>query len=202
MTIKKLLLAKFLVFILLSNIYAGDQIKLYINKYKNIQSFKAKFIQKKRLSVLKNEQLSYGQIKFKKKDKVLWELEKPYSYKFILNGKKIYKIYPQLMEKEEYNLDENKQFKILFDNIFLLMGQKSLGEIKKNYNVTSGDKWIKLIPRPKNYKKYMSYILLKFNDKDLIKSIKLAEPKGDYTFITFYDIELNKDIKDSMFSSD
>jgi len=182
--------------------YSSDQLKQYILKYKNVKTFQATFIQKKHLSVLENDQKSFGLIKFKKENKMLWALEKPYVYQFILNGKKVIKKYPQLGEREEFNLDDNLQMKTLFDNIFLLMGHKSIKEIKKKYTVSSKNKKVILIPINKGVRKHIIKIIISFNNRNLIESIQLIEPSGDYTSIRFSNIKINQNVSDSEFSTD
>ncbi len=82
----------------------------------------------------------------------------------------------------------------------MLMGLIGKNEIKETYFVSiKENNTIALIPKNPQFKKYISEIILKLNNKYLVSSIKLIEPSGDYTLIMFSDIETNIDINDSEF---
>lgn len=183
-----------------SALNGSDELDRYISENNKIKTLHARFEQIKHLSIMESDHLSCGYIKFKRDRKLIWALENPYSYKFIINGKKIIRDYPQLNEREEYNIDENLQLKALFENIFMLMGLIGKNEIKETYFVSiKENNTIALIPKNPQFKKYISEIILKLNNKYLVSSIKLIEPSGDYTLIMFSDIETNIDINDSEF---
>ncbi len=196
----KLLTLVFLGLIIDISLFSAVTLDEYLKAYKKVQSFSAQFKQTKHLSVMASDQVSTGYIQFKKTDKLVWALKTPYSYKFILNGKKVIKAYPDLDEQQVYDIDENIQLKTLFDNIFLLMGLKKRQAIENKYQIVKGrGNTIILIPRQKSFKKYVKKIILKFNKKKYIRSIKILEPSEDYTLIRFFDIQINPTISDKVF---
>ncbi len=196
---------KFIILLLLGlivhiSLFSSDRFNDYLKAYKKINSFSARFRQTKHISVMASDHISTGFIRFKKADKLIWALEKPYSYRFILNGKKVIKSYPDLDEQRVYDIDENVQLKALFDNIFLLMGLKKREAIDKKYKVVKGkNKSIILRPRQKSFRKYVTEIILSFNTKNNIQSIKIIEPSNDYTLIRFYNIQINPNLSDKIF---
>ncbi len=184
-----------------NHLHSNRTLIYYLNNYKNITTLQANFIQKKYLTVMKSPQVSQGEFYFKKPDKVLWKMNKPYSYRFILNGNKVIKYYPQLNEREEIDLEENSQLKALFENIFLIMGLKSLDDISNNYFVSSNGSIIYLTPKKNNFKKYVKMIILRFSQHKLIQQIQIIEPSRDYTVIDFSNIRINQFINDSSFNN-
>lgn len=199
---KRSLLFPVFVFSLLLATFGSANIKLdqYITKYNQMKTFSADFKQSKFLKAMKAEQKSSGYIKFKReKNQMIWAVEKPYAYQFVLNGNKIIKNYPLLKEREEINIDENIQMKAVFENIFMLMGIKGKKEIENTYQVLSSGLSITLIPKNKEFLKYVSKIVIELSENHLANALKIYEPSGDYTAISFYNSKINAAIAEAEF---
>lgn len=189
-----------LIFLFISlNTFSKDKLEQYLDKYKDIQSFKADIVQKKKLKVMKNSQLSYGSIYFKKPKKLLWKLEKPFEYKFLLNGNKIVKEYPQLNEVQTILIDKDNKLKVLFDNIFIIMGLANYNKIKEKYIVKLHSNTITLIPKEEKFKKIIKHIEIHLNNESIIKTLIILETNENQTEIHFSNVKLNLNLSEKLF---
>lgn len=204
MNSKKVSLSLFVAILLIgifAYAYANNQLDKYLEKYDNIKTFSADFIQKKYLSIMNGEQISNGYIRFIKDGKrMIFSVEKPYAYKFILKDNILIKYYPDLDEKKVYNLENDVQMRVIFDNIFILMGMKHKEEIQAVYDIVlKENNTLVLLPKNESFKEYVSRIVIKLNKDYLASSIKIIEPSQDYTLIEFTDIQINKKINKNEF---
>ncbi len=131
---------------------------------------------------------------------MLFSVKKPYAYKFILKDNILVKYYPDLDEKQVYNLENDVQMRVIFDNIFILMGMKHKKEIQAVYDIVlKENNTLVLLPKNENFREYVSQIVIKLNENYLASSIKIIEPSQDYTLIEFNEIKLNQQIDEKEF---
>lgn len=163
-------------------------------------SIKASFKQEKYLSILSNKIDSEGIILFKKPNLLRWEYKEPFSYTIVLNGKEI-------IIKDQGNV-----------NAFAIGGSQAFKEINTliinsvQGNVLDEDKFMieyyegealylaKLTPKDKQMKEFLQGISIYFDRQDFsVSKVKLIEPGGDYTLITFFNKKMNENIPDERF---
>jgi outer membrane lipoprotein-sorting protein len=173
------------------------QIKTASAKLKTMQ---ADFVQDKNLTFLDEIIQSKGRFVFRSPNSVRWEYTEPYYYLIIIdNGSITIK-------------DEQKENKLeiasnpIFKQINKLMLSTVKGDILLNKDFDSKvyknkDTYkLMLVPNDNNMKEFISSIDLILNQKDLtVISIKLIEPMGDYTFITFKNKVLNETLPKNSF---
>jgi len=173
------------------------QIKTASAKLKTMQ---ADFVQDKNLTFLDEIIQSKGRFVFRSPNSVRWEYTEPYYYLIIIdNGSITIK-------------DEQKENKLeiasnpIFKQINKLMLSTVKGDILLNKDFDSKvyknkDTYkLRLVPNDDNMKEFISSIDLILDQKDLtVISIKLIEPMGDYTFITFKNKVLNETLPKNSF---
>ncbi len=174
-----------------------NKIKDASSKMKTMQ---ASFVQDKNLTFLDEIIQSKGKFVFQSPNSVRWEYTDPYYYLIIIhNGTITIK-------------DERKENKVdmasnpIFKQINNLMLSTVKGDILLNKDFRSkvyqNETSYKIILQStdENLKEFISSIDLILNKKDLtVISIKMIEPMGDYTFISFKNKRLNEKLPKNSF---
>lgn len=169
-----------------------------IEKTNSIQS---SFIQEKHLSFFDDVIISKGQFSFKKENKLCWEYISPFKYLIIFNQQKIF-----IKDEEKTNTfdtQSNKMFKQVNEMMTNVLRGKILEnkDYDKEYYENDDFYYIKLYPTQTEVKKLLKEIHIHFSKKDFtVTKINMIEAGGDYTLISFSDIQLNKVISDEKFS--
>ena len=166
-----------------------------------LKSMQASFVQDKVLTFMDEEIQSKGKFIFQSPNSVRWEYIDPYKYLIIID-KEIITIKDERKENK-FDMDSNPIFK----QINQLMLSTVKGDILLNKDFESkvyqNSKTYKLelLPKDENMKEFISSIDLILNKKDLtIISLKLTEPMGDYTFITFKNKIINEKLPEHSFT--
>ncbi|HLV43248.1 MAG TPA: outer membrane lipoprotein carrier protein LolA [Brumimicrobium sp.] len=200
-----------LIFSVLSfNVFA-QEVKLTAQELKNfkerveketasLNTLRTDFEQSKHMAFLSNDIQSLGKMYLNADGTLKWEYTSPNVYSVIFknntilindNGKKSTVSGEQDMFKKINHLISGSVSGKLFDD----------KEFDINYFKSRSNVLVKLIPNSKTLKKYISEVILYFPQKDAtVSKVKLIEPSGDYTLITFLNKELNVKIDPSIFS--
>jgi len=165
-----------------------------------LKTLKADFVQEKNLTFLDEIIKSEGQFIFKSPNSVRWEYQKPFLYLIIIDNGSI--TIKDEQKENKVEIASNPIFKQINElmlstvkgDILLNEDFKStVAENTKNYK-------IELEPTDDNMKEFISSIILILDKKDLtVISIKMIEPMGDYTFISFKNKHLNESIPQNSF---
>ncbi|CAM4189547.1 LolA family protein [Gillisia limnaea] len=165
-----------------------------------IQTMSGDFLQVKYMRMMQAEAVSSGKLYFKSPDILKWEYYKPYNYKILFKDAQLH--INDEGEKSVTNLGANKLFEKLFSLISGSMNGKLLADTK-NFDFTyvrvNNDKMVVLIPRDPSLRQMFAQIVLIFNSKNLVNSVKLVEDSGDFTEIYFKNVQINKPIDPSIF---
>lgn len=161
----------------------------------------ASFKQDKYLSILAHEIESEGVLKFKKPNLLSWEYQKPFSYGVILNGEQL--IISDEGKVNSFDLTSSKAFRQINELIINSVQGDILDEETFNINYFEGKDLylVKLFPKEKQLQGFLQEINVFFDKSDFtVNKIKLIEPEGDYTLISFYNKTLNESIPDTAFT--
>lgn len=165
-----------------------------------LKTLQADFTQDKNLTFMDEIIRSKGRFVFESPNAVRWEYTAPYLYLIIIkNGLMMIKD-----EQKENTLDMASN--PVFKQINSLMLSTVKGDILLNQDFESQvfenahSYKIELLPKDQNMKEFISNIELILEKTDLtVRSIKLEEPMGDYTFITFKNKVLNHAVPENSF---
>jgi outer membrane lipoprotein carrier protein len=167
---------------------------------KSLRTLQTDFEQNKHMAFLSNDIQSKGKMYLKSDGDLKWEYTSPNKYSVIFqnnsilindNGKKSTVSGEQDMFKKINHLIAGSVSGKLFDD----------KEFDINYFKSGNDILVKLIPNSKTLKKYIGEVNLYFPQKDAtVSKVKLIEPSGDYTLITFINKELNVEIDPRIFN--
>lgn len=182
---------------------------------KNIQDFKARlksssaatntlvadFQQEKTLTALTEKINSSGKFWYKKSNNVRMEYEKPFLYRMIIQGDKIY------IRDSQKNYSVNAGSNKLFQQINRIMIDCVQGTILENKDFTSkvleNTKFYRLemTPVAKGIKDFYSSIVVDLQKSDLtIHTLTMHEPGGDRTVMNFKNVQINAAVEASVFN--
>jgi outer membrane lipoprotein carrier protein len=166
----------------------------------SLRSIRTDFEQSKHMAFLSNDIQSKGRMYLNGDGALKWEYTAPNVYSVIFennsilindNGKKTTVNGEQDMFKKINHLIAGSLSGKLFDD----------KEFTINYFKSGNNILVKLIPNSKTLQKYISEVYLYFPQKDAtVSKVKLIEPSGDYTLITFLNKELNVQIDPHIFN--
>ncbi len=165
-------------------------------------SIKSDFVQKKHMDFLSNDITTYGKLIFKAPSSVKWEYTKPYKYSVIFKGNKL-KINDD-GKKSNVDLAGSKLFKnmntLIVKSISGDMFDDAMFSIK--YEKTKAYYLAYFTTKDKNLKEIIAKFVLYFDKKTKkVSIVKMIEPSGDYTEITFKNRIENQKINDAIFSN-
>ncbi len=169
------------------------------NQMKTLQ---CDFLQKKTISILADEMNSEGRMLYKQNDKLQWEYTKPYQYKFTMNGDKV--MIHSGKNKNIIDVKSSKIFKEISKIIVSGINGSGIFEQDKftsSFWVGTADYKVALKPKQKELKQLFSNITLYFNKNDYtVNTVEIEESNGDKTTIQMKNKQLNKELKDEIFT--
>lgn len=166
-----------------------------------INSITSNFRQEKTLTALTETISSYGSFNFKRANKVRLEYTKPFSYVMVMNGDRM--LVKDDGHENTVNLKSNK----LFQQVNRIVVDCVQGTILDSKDFTSKvfenpkEYLLEMTPTSKNLKGFFQTIILIVDKQDYsVQSIKMNEPSGDTTIITFTEKKVNAPVSDSVFT--
>jgi outer membrane lipoprotein-sorting protein len=184
------------------NLINADHFKSELNeKNKSLVSIESAFIQEKKMDILRDKIISKGSFYFKKPGKLRWEYTEPFPYLMIINNNKV--LIRDEKKQTKYDLNSNKMFKEI-NNVMIGSVQGNLFTDEASYKSVfyENEKFymVEMTPLTKILKEYLKTVSIYFDKKDLtVSSLKMTEPSGDYSIITFTGKKLNADIPGEKF---
>ncbi|MBN2669590.1 MAG: outer membrane lipoprotein carrier protein LolA [Bacteroidales bacterium] len=166
-----------------------------------LKTLKTQFVQEKHLNVLEEVMLSEGRFVYLSPNKVRWEYQKPYYYLMILNNDKV--LIKDDQKSSSIKLNENPVFRQINELMIstvkgdILMNDGFSSEVFENANHYK----MVLSPKDVQMQDYISRIEIIIDKKDMsVQSIKIEEPMGDFTLITFKQKQINAEVSEQEFS--
>lgn len=165
-------------------------------------SIKADFIQEKFMSILSQQLISDGTIQYKTPNMVKWSYTKPYDYNIVLNGKEI--IINDDGNVNSFSVGSSKMFSEMNQLIINSVQGDVLDDSKFSISYFENELYYltKLVPLKKErLGDFLKEIHVYFDRKNYsVSKLKLVEPEGDYTKISFFNKQFNQSISDEFFS--
>lgn len=163
-------------------------------------SLRADFVQEKNLSVLSEKIVSRGKFCFRRPDNVRMEYTQPFQYLMILADSHVY-----IRDGQKENSVSTRSSK-LFAQINQLVVDCVRGTAVNNPDFAvrvfeGGQTWlVELTPVTKTLKDLFQTVSVVLEKKDFTATrIRMLEPSGDNTVITFSNKELNVPLPDALF---
>jgi outer membrane lipoprotein carrier protein len=157
-----------------------------------IKSVSATFTQEKKTKLLSKPINSDGKFFYKHPDRIRWEYSGGTNMQVIFNGKDLWIYYPDLKEADKLSGLSQYASMMRFDVLSL----------SKDYTITAKkDKSIALLTFVPKTKGPLSRIEMEIvDDSSFPRMVKLTDQNNEPTTITFRDVKLNTDIRDSSFT--
>ncbi|HKZ37695.1 MAG TPA: outer membrane lipoprotein carrier protein LolA, partial [Chryseolinea sp.] len=175
--------------------------KKFATESAKVLSITSDFKQDKTLTALTETITSSGKFRFKRSNKVRIEYVKPFAYLMVMNGDKI--LVRDNNKENTINVKSNK----LFQQVNRIMIDCVQGSILDSKDFTTkvfeNDKeyLLEMIPSSKTLREFFQIIVLSVDRNDYsVKSIKMNEPTGDTTTISFMNKKLNEPVSDAVFA--
>lgn len=166
-----------------------------------INSISSNFRQEKTLTALTETIVSNGVFNFKRANKVRMEYKKPFAYMMVMNGDKM------LVKDEGHSNTVNLKSNKLFQQVNKIVIDCVQGTILDSKDFTSKvfespkEFLLEMTPTSKALRGFFQTIVLIVEKKDYsVSSIKMNEPSGDTTIITFTEKQINVPVSDAIFS--
>lgn len=173
--------------------------QLVQNQSKSISSIQTDFTQKKSMAFLENDVVSKGRMLLNAEGNLKWQYTEPNKYSIIFKNDRIY--INDNGTKTTPNVDQR-----LFKKISGLISSSIKGDVFNDTEFTyeyfkkGSDVLVKMTSKDKALAKYIQKIELTFpKNEALVSHVKLIEPSGDFTVISFTNRKLNAVIDNKEF---
>jgi len=167
----------------------------------SLKSIRSDFTQQKHISVLEEDIISKGKFIFRRPNTLKWSYTTPINYEVaLLDGK--FKINND-GKTSEFDINSNKMFAEINNMIVSMVNGSILTSEQFGVELFESSKQYKaiLIPKNKDFKRFISEIHIFFEKSDMMVSkIRMVEASGDFTLISFSNRKKNTSIADSEFS--
>ena len=179
-----------------------DQFRVQFSKTADAtKSITADFVQEKHSTFFKEPLVSKGKFYYDQSGQMRWEQNHPEKHIILINGEEL-----RIQQKGKvntYNLSSNKQLAF----IKLLMIGTVNGDLLNSgkfdivYLETSANYVLNLTPKEKRMRNMFNEIKLSFNKQTMrLQEIKMTEPEGDFTLISFGNTTFNTKLNGNLFT--
>jgi outer membrane lipoprotein-sorting protein len=172
-------------------------------KHKNTHSIKATVYQDKNLSALKDPVHIVGTVILQKQGMLSWVTHVPEKSVTIIDNETITVYYPDDKEAEIHKLSDH----LIARNTMTFFGSVMWGDMQdmeKRFSVDmyhdDGELLIELKPHSKMVSRYLSFILIRYNDQTgMPQGFHVMTPNGDRTVTRIENLTVNPELVDDTF---
>lgn len=166
-----------------------------IKKAEGINSFKANFTLFKHIEMMEDVPESKGMVYYQSPNLLKWEYSSPEDYQVLYRDSKLY--VSENGDTREVDLASNRMFEKVGEMIAGSVNGKIL-KANKDFDISyfkeKNSMKARVIPKDQRIAGMFSEIWMNFNKENLIESVRLIDPSGDYTEIKLQNIVINQDI--------
>lgn len=169
---------------------------------KSTKTIKSEFVQKKKLKVMKAPITSSGYILFQQPQNLKWAYSEPYVYAIILNSTEM--IVDDAGKINRIPLNDNPLFSDLSQMIISSVEGTILEDsrFEKAYYQSEEYNAVMLEPNEADMKTYLNKMILYFDKTDFsVRKIIMEESEGNYTELTFSNVQPNIAIDPNAFKA-
>ncbi|MEE2773155.1 MAG: outer membrane lipoprotein carrier protein LolA [Bacteroidota bacterium] len=173
-----------------------------IKKAEGINSFKANFTLVKHIEMMEDVPESKGMVYYQSPNLLKWEYSSPEDYQVLYRDSKLY--VSENGDTREVDLASNRMFEKVGEMIAGSVNGKIL-KANKDFDISyfkeKNSMKARVIPKDQRIAGMFSEIWMNFNKENLIESVRLIDPSGDYTEIKLQNIVINQDIPKKVFKN-
>jgi outer membrane lipoprotein-sorting protein len=171
---------------------------------RQMRSLACDFEQVKELSILDEQMVSRGWMRYRQDNRLRWEYVSPYRYTLVLNDQKM------LVETEKsrnvVDVKSNKLFQEIVKIMMNSINGRGLTDVRSfsaAYYQREKEWKVALVPVQREMRRMFSVIELIFNVENFtVERVRMEEPNGDTTLITLSGKEFNGNLGDEIFVVD
>ena len=171
-------------------------------KAATIETIRSEFVQEKYLAVFQEALEAQGLFFYRKPDRLRWELTSPVSNGFVLHGKTGRRWNKPGDKGEEFDIERDPVMHIVAEQLFAWT-QADFARLKHQYRIEVAEKSpvrLKLYPLSDATAGFLDHLLITFNpDGQYVQQVEIHERGGDYTRITFQNVQVNGPMIDDLF---
>jgi len=165
-----------------------------------IKTIRADFIQEKHLKILSRPLVSRGVFYYQTPNSLRWEYTSPVRSILLMHKGKISRYIKAGNDFVDDSRMDSKGIQVVLQEIALWLGGRFSDDPVFDAALKKGRK-IVLTPREKAFSNIIEHIDLRLSDTPgIIESVTIYEGQDSYTRIEFINTEINKEIKESIFS--
>jgi outer membrane lipoprotein-sorting protein len=167
---------------------------------KKLQTIKSDFVQEKHLSFMEDNIVSKGIFRYKKENKVRLQYTTPFEYLMVLNNGKMYIKDGNKVNK--FDTHSNKLFRQINDMMINTLNGNILhsNEYVVSYYENETTYLLELAPQDKTVLELIQKIKIYVDKKKLgVSKVEMKEKSGDFTLLSFINVQQNTEIKDEEF---
>ena len=184
---------------------AGEKERLFSEIAKaaiKVTTLKSDFVQERHLGMLEDVLISKGRFYYKKQDRLRWELIKPVTSGFAVNGKQAKRWDGKSGRTQRFEVYQVPFIKLFTDQVFA-WATADFKQLQKNYKIEIlGDAPVdlKLMPMRSQEKEYLAHFRIAFSiDASHVNAVEVHETGGDFTRIRFFNTIINTPLPDTLF---
>jgi len=169
----------------------------------NFKSLKTDFVQEKNLAIFQNKIILKGRIYLQKPGRIAWHVDKPVKYSVLITDTMIRQWDEDTDQVQEISLSKNPVFKVAIGQLTTWFNGDYIS-LLDDYTVRIRrlDPFVlEFFPKETNAaKKFIKTVTITFReDEKYLKQIKIQEPSGDSTTLSFEDTVLNAPLEERFF---
>ncbi len=166
---------------------AEDTLRAVVEASRGIRRLEAAFTQVKQLKAFREPATSTGRLTYERDGAVVWSYTAPVRMDFVLEGSRARTIYPDLGEEQEFDLDTDARIRPMVESMFVWLGGDP-AVVAEAYEIVFAEDvagGVELRPRNEMIRNLLRRIVLSFDDAHQVTEIRMDEPDGDSTVISF-----------------
>jgi outer membrane lipoprotein-sorting protein len=164
---------------------------------KNVQSFSARFVQKKTIIFFDEQKVSTGSVLYKTPRQMLWKYETPDKTQMRIDSEAVSFYFPELEQIEIYPVEQGDKASPLF-----FAFEATADEIKRTFEIAvvfadAGLCRVELFPKAETMAASLKSVVLWLDESDYLpRRIMVREISGDKTEIELTDVRINEPVAD------
>ncbi|WP_319776891.1 outer membrane lipoprotein carrier protein LolA [Maridesulfovibrio sp.] len=168
----------------------------------SISSISSEFSQQSHIALFADNVESKGKFYFTRPDNLRWEYSAPFVSGFLLKGQQGLKWDGTAKEPTEFSTETSPEMAVITEQI-LAWTTMNIPWLQSLYNIkvtNFSPAVMELTPKSSKARQFLNLIRIFFSPQAThLESIELHEPGGDYTKITFSNVQLNQKIPQDIF---
>jgi len=169
----------------------------------DFKSLKTDFVQEKNLAIFQNKIILKGRIYLQKPGRIAWHVDKPVKYSVLITDTMVRQWDEDTDQVQEISLSKNPVFKVAIGQLTTWFNGDYISLLDDyTVRIRRQDPFVlEFFPKETNAaKKFIKTVTITFReDEKYLKQIKIQEPSGDSTTLSFEGTVLNAPLEERFF---